>query len=1227
MTGFPETDPDEAYQGDQAEHIHAAYTDASGEILFFTVDDQVYDHEGWRVGVLNTSDEKRGFSERLILPMGNDCRRFGILYSASAESNESYSSTQDRMRLYFATYDLDGTDPISDYAVGGLDGQANGTGASLTDIADRDGTLYGSPSQVVYGYSGFGVQGNYRANYQIAATELIDGCFYYVFVFDGLNIIRYKLTTDDLEWDNYIVEIPDANSNTEEMRTEMEMIKLSNGDYRLAIPTNGSGGTGISIYDISSTNFELSASSRKYIDLGLDGGTSGNNAQPIGLEFDASGRYLYFTHENNLTPQWASTVLDVFDFNTGNIVTSSLPSLTNIANYQVSFIERFGNTLFLATDNAIGTLENSHMPISAIWTDANYTLNAGYGSSVNENPAFYERYILPEQVDMAYPEVVDMSCECCREYLNDTETYTTTTNEVWSTVLGNPISSSNDIYIRDELRISAGTTLEISGLNLFFGPDAKVIVERGDQTIDGGVLIMDGTVFTADLRCNDRTFDDCQGPEDDCNDLFWRGVRVLGYDTEDQPASGSTIQGRLVMKNNSMVEYAMAGVWAGDLSCTGCGGGIIEIFDSRLKDNLVGVKFSPYVRTLTGGAETYNRSLIRYTNFTRTSDIPIDSRLVHVDAEDCSTIRLRANIYRNEAWASYTPEFRGIGVLANDASIEEKWQCNVGDINCPEANIVRSQYLNLHKGIDASSTIDVRTIYVGHAEFRNNWIGVHSIGLIAPQILDNDFFVINRNNAAGIYLTNSTGYAVENNNFEAMALTPVVWMFGIAVQSSGDEDNEIYNNYFRNLYIGIVSTGQNADYQSTDPQNPCGSRYDIGLKYFCNQFDRSIPYADIYLHDGNISDVQGTCNPPGEPARNVFSHNGGGAFDFRVRTSNLLECPSEPFEIDYRHNEISDLPTPLEARLVPIERTPNRVFPSFCENLFATSDMCPVRNTSLPQPAGGPKSGDSSKSLDIGDDFNPDDLFEVAASIYSEAALSANDEDTYSAQKLKSDFWKEVIRWYQWDTLGQATPELMSDLLSEFNADGYAGRFAAALSHKSGVEDFSWVSDVNRFESSAADISIVNAVEGELPMNIEGIVDNGSFNYANFTRSINELYDEHEQYFNPYIPLPEDAEFPESYASSEDAKSGSTDISKDPMIGIQPNPFEDSFLLTLKNFKDYGEIRIEIYDIFGKRLKDFRLGESEFIEIDASDLPSGVMVYRVFADGKLIEAGQIVKSE
>ncbi len=98
----PITDPELAYQGESANYSFAGYTGPSGDLLLFSVDENLYDRGGWKVGTLQGGPSIRtrpGFTEKLILPMGNSCTKFAIIFPGTAE-NDLNHNTSSRNRIY-----------------------------------------------------------------------------------------------------------------------------------------------------------------------------------------------------------------------------------------------------------------------------------------------------------------------------------------------------------------------------------------------------------------------------------------------------------------------------------------------------------------------------------------------------------------------------------------------------------------------------------------------------------------------------------------------------------------------------------------------------------------------------------------------------------------------------------------------------------------------------------------------------------------------------------------------------------------------------------------------------------------------------------------------------------------------------------------------------------------------------------------------------------------------
>jgi hypothetical protein len=1216
MYDLPQPSGSDVYSGDPSLFVHAAYSNPDGSLKFFTSDEFVYDGNGHEVGRLFDYDGpqqkfKEGFNERLILPMGEDCKRFAIIYR-SRVGTLPYNSPLSAQTVYMGVYDVEGLDNPN--ATGALEtyGTNNRT---LVDIGARDGLLYHQAGLQLYGYNDLSSptrQSN--MNVQIAASELIDGCYYRVYVFDGNNLIKYHLTSSDLEYQGVIKEVPRTTA-TATLRTEMELIKLSNGNYRIAIPTssNDSGGdSGITIYDINGSTGDVINGTEIYLDYENSPGSL-TRADLYGIEFTADGRYLYITNGTNTVH---TNLLEVYDFNTSSYVGLPNIPMASVSAFQESFIERFGNNLYLASTTNLGQLTNAAAPGTATFNGTFRSLAGTYGNDLNNSS--FQRQLLPEQLDMSYPEFVDMSCECCLDNISDETSVVVSSSATWSPGGGNPYGTGSDIYIRDELRIEAGVTLTLNNLNFYFGPDARVIVEAGNGATNGGYLIMNNTKFTADLRCNDKVFPDCDGPEQDCDDLFWQGVEVEGVASVNQAFSGG-IQGRLRMRSNSEIEFAFEGVKAGLDGCSTCGGGILDIRDSKFKDNITGVKFDPYVRT-SNGNEVYNYSYIRNTNFTRTSDIPANSKLTHVTMSDCSEIRLRGNIYQNEAWQSYNIDDRGKGIISFNSMFSDEWYCSGFSSPCSQNDIVRSEFLNLEDGIWANSSASQRTAHIFHAYFENNRYGISLNGMIAPMVLDNDFLVMNYDNSFGLFLNASTGYAVENNYFTSLSASPVEWNYGIAIWSSGEDANEIYKNTFERITSGIISQKSNAR---------CSDVYNTGLRWKCNTFNSQIAHSDIYVQSGNVSNVQGQCNFQTKiPAGNLFSHTGGGAYDLRMPNNpgDVIVCQGYQLNVDYWYHDQSS-PPGISARYEPLTYSsilPHTMVPQVCTGILAGRGTCPVQNTSLP---GRTSKSQGAEAKSLFDEVNMDVITAYAEELYA-AINSISDEDVETRAIFidrEVELWNTLIRAHQRDSLSIFPTEEVFSLIAQYEPEYGVQRYAAVLAYELGLEQPSWISSSNSLNSFNAELEIALSDNETLPEFIPEYFNSNFFDSASNSKDLNALYASYGDIYHPYLPDPNsDFELPESYEVLSGLSSSNDELLH--AYTAQPNPFNDVItLLTVMTDQEVEDVRITIHDAQGKLIYDKVTGSKDFYEIDGMDFPLGVLIATIYHDGVFIETRKIVK--
>lgn len=93
------------YAGLPAEYSHNAMQDASGNLLFFVVDDVVYDKDGYFIGYLQGNQG----TELMIVPDPGNCDIYYIFYAVPGVGSQTSSNP------YFAILDMSSSYSLSSY--------------------------------------------------------------------------------------------------------------------------------------------------------------------------------------------------------------------------------------------------------------------------------------------------------------------------------------------------------------------------------------------------------------------------------------------------------------------------------------------------------------------------------------------------------------------------------------------------------------------------------------------------------------------------------------------------------------------------------------------------------------------------------------------------------------------------------------------------------------------------------------------------------------------------------------------------------------------------------------------------------------------------------------------------------------------------------------------------------------------------------------------------------
>ncbi len=1007
---------------------------------------------------------------------------------------------------------------------------------------------------------------------------------------------------------------------------------------RFAVPyqshTSNSKWIKVAIFDIDSASGAVLPGTRQ--DVELKNSSSGDQSFIHGLEFSPNGKGLYIMHEQN---SYYTSPLSFYD-----ITTQTLTDLnyTNISNFEKSQIEIAGDsanyTLWMASDHYLGGLHDPDVPASPpnppAWNSSavplnNYSTNIGGPVGLSTQASI--THIVPDQID--YEDYVEgiffETCKCCEKYAyageNKDTTYTALTSETWSYGLSsNPwhALAGDTIYIRDYLKIPAGKSITISGMYFKFGPEARVIVQRKQGSLNAASLTLtNGTVFTADFRCARRKYH-CDDPDARCNNMeFWQGVRVEG-DATDHTQS-STKQARFTMLNDAMIEYARIGILAGDETQSNYGGGIVSVLNSRLKDNETGVSFDPYART-SGSTELYTKSYIYKNTFSTTDEWVFPSvpkYFVYVDQS--SGLFIKGNTFQNTNTVSnFADTQKGIGIKTSNSRVYASWACSDTPNPCPVpvSGVKRNKFIDLSYGIYGyNSSQNVRTLTCNYGLFQNNLYGIYLSSFIDPVILDNIFTLPDHYyTSIGLFMNASTGYAVQNNTFSTYGSGSTSGNYGIFIANSGAGGNEIYRNQFEKLMFGGYVQGKNTD--TSSPQNG----YADGLVWICNTFNQPITTADIALN-GNMSDEQGDCNF--RPADNLFSRSSTLYSNHKDLLAYNVTFPTAT-PIDYNHS----YNTTAYPRLLPRKYSGQMGNPQYFQltscNINTNYDpenSCPVDLSGAPSL---PIKGRGFESSGGNNLISYASLSESLANYSNQMAamenqIDATDEDgelaqlKYAYQKL----WHEAVRQYQNDTTGVISTDQMQALLSEYQPEEVS-RFASILLPPS---DQSWIAQDNLSAVEAFAGGVLPAeTNGNLPTEIPAWFESDFFANASNASALNALYIADNAIYNPSIP-----EVATIQSGWDGNLSGNSDSQNNSQLIVQPNPFNETVHFNLSNYAIEGsQNRLEFYDITGVQLYSMQLAENQIqIDISGSNFPQGIILYTLYLNNIPIDNGKIVRVE
>ena len=943
------SNPMDGYDGQPAERSQNIQTDINGNILFFTVDDYIYDRFGrfidMFVGEFSDnlgSSSVDGIAEMLIVPVPGDCKSYyliaGSLFAYLTPGSEANAE------VFYAKLSIDYCLDGSIKPGAGIDqniGVVNlfSSGNFTTDAADHS------------------------KNVSLAVTKLNTNNERLLFACHESLTHVFKISASGITFTNQTLVSGSIDGHSSN-RTEMEVASLPNGNYRLAYIQDRVSTTTLSqqaniinVFDVSATG-ALIPNSNKTIAYTFPNTASESIIPSIyGLEFTNDGNKLFVTH--NASTNNPNTI-DIVDLSSAQYTIQAL-NLTGMSDFKYSQIElNKNNEMVFATSNRLAKIINPDQPFaSSNWNNnfqalSNYHLSNLFPTMPLENQ---KAYLLNDQIDGEdYSTNFAQNETCCRDFSEfDKESFTALTSVTWlpnntSTGASNPltISANSDVYIKYNIFIPKGKVITIKNMTIHFAANARLIIENGDGTTNGGRLVLDNSTLTSDTRCTKKT--------------MWLGVEVWGNNLMSQGSIGNSKQGTLQLLNNSKISNAMIGVLLSrrvsnvisptcsvNISYTGAyndtyNGGIVSSNNSSLDDNQIGVYFRKYLYNGMNNLSGFYNSTFNWHSTLANLFINVK---YHAQLSEVHGVKFYGCDFTNSLINNLSYTAHGIGIYANNAHFFVRAYSTF----YPQPNPDRGTFKNLHYGIIAQNG-GIQSFECDKNDFSNCRYGISVNSVNYEKITSNTFKVKYSNNyqTAGIVLYSSTGYKVEENDLDYFAnagTIPASASYGITVTNSQTLHNEIYKNRFKNLQVGGYSEGvngiliddlSNPDPVGTDPLNPT-TKTMRGLQWLCNDFNKTIAHADLQVVSGQIDYHQGYTTT--SSALDAMSHSARNDFsDVNIPSKFEFEISPTAQKIEYVH--LSDFNhVPHNYSLDKIYAAPAR--DQFNNLVYSNTNTCPSK--------------------------------------------------------------------------------------------------------------------------------------------------------------------------------------------------------------------------------------------------------------------------------------------
>ena len=550
------------------------------------------------------------------------------------------------------------------------------------------------------------------------------------------------------------------------------------------------------------------------------------------IEFSENGRYLFYTID-------AAPYLGVVDLQSNEVFElADLVSIQTPANYKYGRIEmnyyQQVPSIYFVTSNGLSILKGCNDLSTAIFIANGLAIGPIPDNNFSTQP-FDVMYLLPKQ-SYKHTQLESQSLTVCCENNRDENAQlgynVGAGNSSWSYGEdNNPWGATGPVYFSGDLVFNNGSNITINNMELRFGPNADMIIKAGAV-----VKLQNSSKLTSY----------------ECDGVMWPGVDLLGTtnasNSIDQLPIAGGDQGCFYM-TNSVIENAMVGIDVGG-NIPNNAGGIVRASQSTFRNNYNDVIFKKY-RFEIGGDPVQNKSYFNLCTFVTDEHLKNLSLSPnnHVFLKGVDKISFKNCSFMNKTDINTYNWFnRGTGIYSSRASFTVDGSNNTwtgSPIDSEQTTFYKLQY-----GIRSAGYNDPDAFYTcKEQEFQYCLYGIVNYNTDNVLIYLNNFvlpdaagFNSNETVERGIYLTNSTGYVVEQNTFDGFDDFQVNDEFpcalGIWVDNSGDASNEIRNNDFNEMKLGTYVTRQNRDFVTgvNGTVDVGGIDDQTGLQLFCNTY-------------------------------------------------------------------------------------------------------------------------------------------------------------------------------------------------------------------------------------------------------------------------------------------------------------------------------------------------------------------------------------------------------